>query len=389
MHKNIAVAELTIDEAVAAIVKVGYVYNSEHIPVGVPIKDGRPDRKSVHDWWIGRSIPASRSGLREALEVLHISSPQFLLTKCFGLSLSDQYWVKPAGKAIDWKDINFFDNKFSEDVGNALFGRTPDGGDINLMSPDNTSDGWLKKKWVSDGGKRLLLKGGSGPYYQEPLNEVIASAVMRRLAISHVTYSLVWDGDQPFSACEDFITPNTELVSAWHIHMTSKKPGHVSEYRHFIGGCKFLGIPEAQESIDRMLTVDFIIANSDRHFGNFGAIRNAETLEWIGFAPIFDCGTSMWHDQVHNMIKPKAEQDSKPFRSKHMEQIKLVEDFDWLDFSALKGIDEEYSEILKQSPYIDGQRRVALCNALSVRINMMERMVMEMRPVQGMGMRMD
>ena len=57
MHKNIAVAELSIDETVAAIAKIGNVYHPEHIPVGVPVKNGRPDRKALHDWWIGRSIP--------------------------------------------------------------------------------------------------------------------------------------------------------------------------------------------------------------------------------------------------------------------------------------------------------------------------------------------
>ncbi len=299
-----------------------------------------------------------------------------MLTKCFGLSLSDQYWVKPTGRNIEWKDVNFFENRFSEDVGNAFFGRTANYGDLNLMSPDNTSDGWLKKKWAYANERLLLLKGGSGPYYQEPLNEAIASAVMRRLGISHVSYSLTWDGDQPLSVCEDFITPHTELVSAWHIYMTGRKPGHISEHQYFLECCKALGIPNAQESINRMLTVDYLIANKDRHFGNFGAVRNVETLEWEGFAPIFDCGTSMWCDQVYNMIKPKADQDSKPFRSKHGEQIKLVDNFNWLDFAALKDMDDECSDILKQSPYIDEQRRDALCNALSTRIELLEMIVM-------------
>lgn len=379
MHKNIAVAELTIDETVASISGIGDVYNPEHIPVGVPLIKGRPDRKSLHDWWIRRSIPASRSGLRDALDVLKVSSPQFLLTKCFALSLSDQYWIKPKNKPLEWKDVNFFDNGFSEDVGNALFGRTPDG-EINLMSPDNTSDGWLKKKWVAADGKRLLLKGGSAPFYQEPLNEIIASAVMKRLNIFHAPYTLAWDGDQPLSACDNFITPDTELISAWHIRATRKKPGHISEHQHFLECCEALGIMNAQENIDRMLTVDFIIANSDRHFNNFGAVRDAETLKWKGIAPVFDCGTSMWHDQISNMISPKSEQPSKPFRSKHEEQIKLVSDFDWLDFAALKGIDEEYAEILKQGRYIDDQRRGTLCYALSARVGQLEKLVMEMRP---------
>ena len=36
----------------------------------------------------------------------------------------------------------FFENLFSEDVGSALFGGPFSG---NFMSPDNTSDGWLRK----------------------------------------------------------------------------------------------------------------------------------------------------------------------------------------------------------------------------------------------------
>ncbi|MDR2665122.1 MAG: excisionase, partial [Oscillospiraceae bacterium] len=237
MHKNVAVAVLEIFEDTGTILKTTELMRPEHLPLGVRLTpQGKPETRAINDWWTGRAIPASRSGLRDALEVLQMSSPVLLLTKCFGLSLSDQYWVRPSNKRLEWTDVNFFENEFSEDVGNALFGRAPDG-ELDLMSPDNTSDGWLKKKWVVADGKRLLIKGGSGPYYQEPLNEVIASAIMRRLGIAHATYTPTWDGDQPLSACEDFITPQTDLVSAWHIRETGKKPGHVSEYQHFIERC--------------------------------------------------------------------------------------------------------------------------------------------------------
>jgi hypothetical protein len=218
----------------------------------------------------------------------------------------------------------------------------------------------------------MLLKGGSGPYFQEPLNEVIASSIMRRLGIAHAAYALVWDNDQPMSACEDFITPQTDLVSAWHIRETGKKPGHISEYQHFLERCGALGIPGARESLDRMLAVDYLIVNADRHYNNFGAVRNAETLEWLGLAPIFDCGTSLWYDAVVSAIRPRAEQKSKPFRSKHGEQIELVTDFSWLDFAALRGVDEEYSELLRQSLYIEDNRRSVLCYALRERVALLE-----------------
>jgi hypothetical protein len=372
MHKNTAVAKIEIDEATNGILKIAEVYRPEHLPVGVPLTGGTPNRKLLNDWWTGRAIPASRSGLREALEAMRVTSQGDLLTKCFGLSLSDQYWVNPDHKPLAWGDVNFFENTFSEDVGNALFGRVPEGAELDLMSPDNTSDGWLKKKWVVADGRRLLVKGGSPPAFQEPLNEVVAAAIMRRLDIAHVPYTLTWDGDQPLSLCRDFITPQTELVAAWPIRSTRKKPGHQSEYQHFLACAEALGIPDMEDSLNKMLAVDYLIANSDRHFNNFGAVRDAETLEWIGAAPVFDCGTSLWHDQFSHRIRPRMEQDSKPFRNKHGEQIKLVTDFSWLDFGALKGVDEEYAEILRESAYIDEARRDALCFALGIRVKLLE-----------------
>lgn len=80
-----------------------------------------------------------------------------------------------------------------------------------------------------------------------------------------------------------------------------------------------------------------MIANEDRHFNNFGLIRNAETLEWIGVAPIFDCGSSLWHRTLETQIKPKSPSLScKPFKKTHSEQLKLVNDFSWIDLNKLQ-----------------------------------------------------
>ena len=40
---------------------------------------------------------------------------------------------------------------------------------------------------------------------------------MQRLNIPHVDYSLIWNDGYPYSVCEDFITPDTELISAWRV----------------------------------------------------------------------------------------------------------------------------------------------------------------------------
>jgi len=221
-----------------------------------------------------------------------------------------------------------------------------------------------QKKWLIVDEKRVLMKSGSGDYLQEPLNEVIASALMRRLQIDHIPYHLVFEKNEPYSLCENFVTPETELVPAWRMLHLYKKSNHDSPYMHLIKTCERLGMADSQPALEKMLVLDYFIANSDRHYNNFGFLRNPETLDWIGFSPIFDSGTSLWHDTIY--VGRKIE--SKPFKKTHKEQIKLVADLDWIDFQTLKDFDEEAHSILAKSPYIDEKRRHELVEALMANI---------------------
>lgn len=369
MHKERSVLSLEFDEVTGGIMSIGELSSPEHVPVGIGMSEGVVDRADLNHWWLGRSIPASRSGLREALEQLQISSPQMLLSKCYGLSLSDQYWVMPEGQELCWSEINFFENVFSEDVGNILFGMSVDSKAVDLRSPDNTSDGVLRKRWKIVNGKRCLIKGGSAPFYQEPLNEVFASKLMERLRIPHVHYSLMWIDGYPYSVCPDFVTPDTELVSAHHIMKAISYNPERSKYQHYLQCCDALGIPDVVPSLDQMLTLDFLLANDDRHTNNFGALRNADTLVWLGPAPVFDCGTSLWHDSLFRWGGPEEDCPSKPFAQRHSEQITHVQSFDWLNFSALDGVVEDFEEILASAPrFVDDMRRTTLCEGFQERI---------------------
>ena len=240
MHKRIAVAELLLDDTTGFIQKIGRAFQPEHLPIGVPVKKGIADRAALNEWWTDRSIPASRSGIREVLETLDVTSTKMLLVRCYGLSLSDQYWICPENSSLTWEQINFFENPFSDDMGDVLFGMPKKVDGFDFSSPDNTSDGCLKKRWRILNGKRCLIKGGSNPFRQQPFNEVIASGIMERLGIDHIPYTVLWNEDAPYSVCEDFVTADTELVGAWRIMQTQKKDNSTSVYQHFVNCCKAL-----------------------------------------------------------------------------------------------------------------------------------------------------
>lgn len=366
MHKDIKVCEIAIDE-LSNIVGINKIMNAEHLPVGTRNDDLL---NTFNRWWKNRSIPKSRSGLRNLLDNLNLTVSQQLIDKCCGLSLSDQYWICPINKDLNWKDINFFENDFSDDIGNLLFGSKLSREEVNFMSPDSTSDGNLKKKWKIINGKRCLIKGGSNPYQQEPLNEVIASLLMDRIGVKHIPYSVVWDNELPYSVCDDFINTDTELVSAYQICSSFENTSD-TVFEHFMLCAEKLGIPNVQKSINEMLVVDFLIANVDRHFGNFGALRNANTLDYISMAPIYDNGTSLWYNTLERLINPDADIEASTFCDKLKEQLEYVTDFDWIDFSSLSNFKNVVNEILKTSPYISSERRSILCQAIEKRINML------------------
>ena len=374
MHKKIPVIDVTIPEGSGTITEIHEVYHTDHLPIGVKIVDGKILRQSLNSWWRNRRIPASRDGLHNITEHPDFLDSDLLMEKCFGLSLSDQYWINPRDNPLSWSEINFFENDFSEDVGNILFG-TPTEGELDLMSPDNTSDGWLKKKWKIINGKRHLIKAGSAPAWQEPYNEVIATMIMNRLGINHTPYSLIIQDDYPLCVCENFVTPNTELITAWYIGQFEKRPNHVSVYQHYLTCCERLGISNASDETDKMIVLDYLIVNEDRHQNNFGVIRDANSLDFLGVAPIYDSGSSLWFNHLTHEIGLMKRLSCKPFKNKHDEQIKLVKSFDWLNLSKLTGLDEEIRVLLNNATTIDRKRSEEIIKGLNIRISKLKKII--------------
>lgn len=134
MHLDREVAILDISDDSGCIKGVQRPIDARHMPLGTVLENGSADTPALRDWWLGRSIPATRSGVHHPLETLGIPDTGVLLTRSMGLSLSDRYWIRPLGSDIGWRDVNFFDNEFSEDVGDILFGTVVEGGRLNLSS---------------------------------------------------------------------------------------------------------------------------------------------------------------------------------------------------------------------------------------------------------------
>ena len=336
MHRDIlaAVVEISEDGALQRIVSVR---DRAHFPFGTAPKEGSLDPTGLKRWWDNRRIPMSRADLENVRGIVlpKEASSLSLLLACNGLSLSDSFWIRKEGEETSFEELNFFTNDYSYDLGDVLVGKKKDQCS-SLMSPDSTSEGNLKKRWKTIDGDRVLLKSGTPPYCYEVFNEVIASRVCAWLGIPHVEYWLVNEDGAPYSACSDFVSYSQDFVTAYMIYNGAKKHNDESLFSFFLRRYQELGVEEPRRRLEEMLLVDFLLGNEDRHLNNFGLIRDARTLRFVGVAPIFDTGSSLGFDRSDDALSCADSVPWKPFFTHDKQtQLDYIEDLNWVNPEAL------------------------------------------------------
>ena len=340
--------------------------------------------RRLTEWFKGRGIPSWRDKIDLLLHRLNIETPEELLDKAFGLSLSDQYWIKPYNSNLKYDDINFFDNDFdyaefleaSLSLNSKIVKK-----ETSLKTPNNTTDGMLKKAWIIENGTRYLLKGGYKNEILQPFNEVLASMICDRLGFNHVPYTLDVYKDTVVSKCPCFITKDTELITAYQIKNNMKRYDSEEDYEEYIKCLEENGIPNAREKIENMYILDFLIMNEDRHLNNFGIIRDVNTLKWLDVAPIFDNGMALniqSYDDEELIISGMGRlfYEVKPFD----EIIKVVHNIKRIDISKLSDIPEEFDKLLHKYQSItkmSDKRIYRLCVLLNRQINKLKKIIEE------------
>jgi len=352
MNKNRPLVEVQLSDA-GFITEAFTVFDNEAFPVGINPADEKTLVARINEWWYSRIIPASRDGLKFILHLYDVESASVLSKRSLGLSLSDQYWINPIGSDLTWDDINFFTNDFSTELGESFFSRGSSKPAINPFTPDASSNGWLKKKWVKIDGQTYLAKAGSAPLLQQPYNEVAVSQIAEALAIEHVAYKIIMEANRPLCLCKNFIDVDTELVPAHFVRSVLPKGKNESDYQHFLRCAEHLQIPDVKDFLNNMMALDFLVENTDRHYGNFGFIRDVNTLKFLGPAPLFDNGTSLWCEALN--LEIGTYQKAMPFKQNHKEQIKLLAAPSFVA-PNIEQAEAIVRDVLGQSPFLDADR---------------------------------
>ena len=245
--------------------------------------------EGVRGWLELRSIPTNRRNAARICRELgfELGDLEALYRVSLGLSLNDSYWVVPRGFDGGFDDFNLYDNPFSEAIGALAVSGEAQVRRLAGNTPELTTDGTLRKGWRIIGRKRVLYKGASDGYEPgEPLSEYLASLIASDLHLDAVAYGLdEWQGEL-CSTCECFVSKEVSYVPF------AVATG-ITDLAGALWWTKSHG-PEQLEAFCDMLAFDALVCNTDRHFTNFGVLRDNATGLPVALAPIFDNGRSLF-----------------------------------------------------------------------------------------------
>lgn len=353
-HKDLDVAMMKMDIRTGMIEYVLSVYLPEELPAGCA-----PDGTGLGEWWKLRAIPDSRKGIRQVLSRLSEETSQSLMLSSYGLSLTDHYWIQPVGQELYWKDLNFYENNFEDELGDILTDSERDRSDsdgISKLSPSVSVNGDMKKKWIIRKGGRYLLKVNPNYHSQQAVNEVIAGKLHERMGWkNYVSYEMgtihISGREYPCSLSPMFTSVETEFVSAYQIVAAYKVPNDVSLYEALIRQAVSLGADEKEVRafLEYMILTDFILTNTDRHLNNFGFIYDPRQHRLSGMAPLFDTGNSLFYDyDVIPHGRNLLDIPVNSFSKREADQLHYVKSDAGVKLERLAHFPEEAEALLKE-----------------------------------------
>ena len=373
-HKDLDVAMMKMDIRTGMIEYVLSVYLPEELPAGCA-----PDGTGLGEWWKLRAIPDSRKGIRQVLSRLSEETSQSLMLSSYGLSLTDHYWIQPVGQELYWKDLNFYENNFEDELGDILTDSERDrsaSDGISKLSPSVSVNGDMKKKWIIRGGGRYLLKVNPNYHSQQAVNEVIAGKLHERLGWkNYVSYDMgtiyISGRGYPCSLSPMFTSAETEFVSAYQIVADYKVPNDVSLYEALIRQAVSLGADEQEVRafLEYMILTDFILTNTDRHLNNFGFLYDPQQHRLSGMAPLFDTGNSLFYD--YDVIPHGGNLLDIPvnsFSKREADQLHYVKSDAGVKLERLAHFPEEAEALLKEYTDMTDERAAETARTIEEKI---------------------
>lgn len=270
------------EQKVACIYRNGYckIYAKELMPYHLylePVIEEDLDIRvqnlnNFYYWCASRMLTLDRTYAKEILNSIGAKQAQTdrdraqIALSYHCLSLMDIYWVRESYERIAYADINLYENHLAKafiDV--SLRGKQLTIQNSHLIADDLSTGGCYPKAWIRKEDGFWLMKDGSRMLVE---NELLASKISRCFRVDQVYYE---EGDydgQKVSVSKLITTPEQSIVSMeqFEIYAVNQDMDKL-EYVLELDGYSYY----------MMNILDYLVGNTDRHWGNWGLLIDNRT----------------------------------------------------------------------------------------------------------------
>lgn len=280
MNKDRVVAEFTLPEGSFSTDQYFKSLEGQPLPIGFDYID---------KWLENRKASKHNAHLRQIMNDCGCGTSSGFIAVTHAASINDTYWVRSDHEDIQWDQVSFYRNPFNETISRLAFeGVGLYGVALSTTSPELSTEGSFRKCWRrEDNGEIFLYKRGTSLWSNaglEPYCEAMASEIAEKLTERSVHYDLVRLHGELASRCKSFTDETYGYVPIIKFPIRHEVPGELLRFYEKLGD---------EDLFRRMLVLDALTFNVDRHPGNYGVIVDNETQKPIRMAPIFDLNMAL------------------------------------------------------------------------------------------------
>lgn len=243
-------------------------------------------------WCASRVLTLDRKYAKEILRVIGANQAvtdkdrAMIAVSYHGLTLTDVFWIRRAKEQITFEELNLYNHSLSD----AFADVSLRGKDITLQNAelfitqeaagDIGTVGVAPKAWVRKNGDFYLLKDGDE---RDVDAELIASKIVGCFKVDYVPYEEDFFDGLKVSKCKIITSEQTSIVSFEFIDVYCANRD-INKFEYVLKKDSY--------SYYMMNIIDYLIGNTDRHWGNWGFFVDNSTNKLQGLYSLMDFNKS-------------------------------------------------------------------------------------------------
>lgn len=323
MHKNTKVVTINSDGSCE-------IHNEQFMPYNLYLIENADDMKSrmtnldnFYHWCSSRVLTLDRKYAKEILNSIGMKQAisdkdrMEIAVAYRGLSLIDVYWITD-DFSISFDDINLFDNSLSNSfVDVSLCGKQLTAQNAELIKKSDVAGdigtmGVAPKAWVRKTDGFYLFKDGD---VRDVDAELLASKIIDCFDVEHISYYEDSYNDQKVSASKILTSKDISIVSMDSVDILAAN-NDMTIYDMVMKYDSY--------SYYMMNTIDYLIGNTDRHWGNWGFLVDNKTNSPIKLYPLMDFNKAFSSYDTIEGVKCQTTEKSISQKESAIEAVKQI-----------------------------------------------------------------